>query len=868
MNNKTFALEYAKAGFKIFPLWWIDASTGKCACGDADCGGPSSKNNPGKHPIAGTPAKWIVRNGRKDSSNDVNKVAEWWSLYPKANIGLDCQGNNLFVVDVDLHDGDKNGFESIDDWETTFKDKIISSITQETGGGGQHLIFKAPAGLTSAPSGTGKNYPGIDFKFNGYILMTPSNHKSGAFYHWADERSKDNFFNKNIPELPKSIAKFIADSKDENQYSPVRYTAPSRIQDEDDIEQMRDALNCMSPFGMSDDEMLKVGMGLQQTLPGGAGKALYFDWLSSNLGSRFNLKSSERRWRSFKYRSGGRTIASFYETAAAQGFVNEGKRGTYVNPEDFVFMEPTLVSNKFESSSLKNLSSMLIMDNVMPPMTIDLEQKAPVMMVDMHEQPTITNEPDKFIIPSQPFKGDACMNDLYNAVKKINNSAPDPNKGMPTQKEWEEWNSRLGNNRVLCSLFRHQIENNTCFIPELALGFTLSTIGGLLAGRFKLENLTSNLYIMCICATSIGKSQTFSMMSNVYAFAGDGVRFGPKDIVSDKGFYNDLQIDKARMFPIDEIGELFSTIFSPRANPSQQSIKRGLLDGFTAYGTEFNKTASKADNKNNPVVNLGRICPSVFGLTTPSKIWDALSGKDIIDGMLNRLFVLTSDNATPTGKDSMQKDLPKEFTEWFYQIKSRWQAGGIMPIQGTDIVSELKIHNEAKVLISAIKDIETDKKRKDEKYGLIWARMTEITKRVSIIIELTERPHSGMIHKDSIETAFQLVHWALTNTEQVARTKIADSEEESIMKEVFELVKKSPNGIFYEQLTEKTRLAGNLKIRAQIIGALKDEQKIKEFSFKQPGQRGRPKKLFVTPENLMKMDTNLRVRLSDTSLEI
>lgn len=870
MSNKERALRYARAGLKIIPIWWINED-GICACGDKDCGGPASRNNPGKHPIAGGPGNWIAPKGRQDSTSDLNKIDNYWNQFPLANIGLDCAGSGLFVVDIDLHKNKngvlENGFESLDDWETTFKDKVTSKVTAHTGGGGQHIFFKSPSGMTTANSGLGKNYPGVDFKFNGYVLMAPSNHKSGSVYEWIDEESENLLLSGKVPPLPASILNFIRSGQDENHYSPYRYTAPTRYADEDDIEQMRDALVCMNFFSLTDDEKLKVGMGLQQALPGGPGKALYFDWLHSNLGSKFNIKYSERRWRSFKYRSGGRTIASFYEVAAQLGFVNEGKsRGEVINPEDFVFMEPTKVSEEYTGS----YNSIFVMDDVSPSMHVDDSSPCDLIYIDE----SVTPSPD--VVPkvirdneSKNTKSGDSMSELFGEIQKISNAPIDPNKGMPTSDQWDYWKEKFSGNKVLFSLFEYQVKNNSCFLPELAAAFSLSTIGGLLAGRFRVDTLTSNLYMMVVAQTSIGKSETMKMQAKVYQFAQDGERMGPKDIVSDKGFYNDLAINKARMFPIDEIGELFSTLFGPKANASQQGIKRALLDGFSAFGMEYNKTASKADAKNSPVMDLGKICPSIFGVTTPTKIYSAMSSGDIVDGMLNRLLCLENDEPTPEGKLSMNVDLPREFTSWFLNVRGRWIHNGQMLVVGdNDVCNELTLSDEAVRVLIAIKNIETKKKRSHERYGLVWARLTELTKRVSIIFEVTERAYSGEIQEDSILAAYKLVYWAIEKSEFIARNKIADSEEQSIMKEVLYYIEKSHNGAFLQEVVENTRLASNIKIRSMILNALKDEQKIKEFSFRRPGERGRPKKIYFTLDNLKQLSPELKNQLSGGALEI
>lgn len=869
MTNKEHAIIYASKGYKIFPLWWIQDE--KCACGDPECGNPASRNNPGKHPIAGNPKTgWIAPRGRLNSTSDVNQIAKWWDQYPKANIALDCAGSGLVVIDVDLHDGGKNGFESLDDWETTFKDRIHSDVSADTGGGGVHLIYRMPSDVKSCPGGFGANYPAIDLKFNGYILLAPSNHKSGINYSWS-ENGEELFLSGKVPPLPRSVEKYIREGHEEDKYSPVRYSAPSRVIDSDDEEQIREALNCISFFSLNDDERLKVGMGLQQALPGGRGKAFYFEWLQSNLGGKFSYKLSEKRWRSFKYRSGGRSIASFYEVAASCGFVNEGKRGEWIDPKDFVYMEPSLVAEKVDQT----YGVMFVQDEIQPPMYVE-EYVLPAILYiddDIEAAPSIPDVPQKIEIVKYHGGADNMSMKMFADIKnKYLESPPDKSRGMPTDAEWKEWFARLKNNKVLCSLFRWQVENSTTFVPELAVAFTLSSVGGLLSGRFRHGSLTTNLYFMVIVESTAGKSVTLQLVRRIFEFAGDEKRIGPSDIISDKGFINDLIINKARFFPLDEIGELFSNIFSPKANASQKMIKKALLDGFTSFGMKTNVTASRADAKNAPVQDIGQTSPTILGVTTPAKIYESFSSTDIIDGLLNRLLVMANEKKNIQGKMSMETEMPSDFTQWFFNVRSRWNQGGLMFVEDSDTCSELQMTDQARHSLTAIKEIEGRRKELAGKYGAIWGRLTEITIRLSIIFELTERPYSGMIEDSSVVAAYELVSWCIERSEDMARTRIADSEEQAIAKEVLHFIDACPNGALYQDITEGTRLGANMRIRAQIISSLKDEQRIKEFSYKaDKTQRGRPQKIFFTPQNLKNLaerNPGLASELNVKGLEI
>jgi len=858
MENKEKALKYAGAGLKIFPLWWIDENTGKCACNDKNCGGPGSQNNPGKHPIAGSEGKWIVPKGRLDSTSDLKKVDYWWTQYPKANIALDCSGNGLFVIDIDRHvvkGVEVNGFEALDDFETTFKEKITSTISAETGGGGVHLIFKAPGDFKSAPSGLGSNYPGVDFKFNGYILLSPSNHKSGNKYQWTEE-SEELLLSKDFPPLPRSIENLIRDGFDDKRFSPERFTVTARDVDSDDLDQIKEALDYLNFHSLNDDERLKVGMGLQSLLPGGMGKQLYFDWLRQHLGGKFSYKLCERRWRSFKYRSGGRTIASFFELAMEFGFENTGKQGVYVDPSDHVKMQPTKVADFVDESK----NCLFVQNEVPLPMHVDFEAMPEVMIIDFSCLPEIIEQEmlhakktnNINYVDESRIEAVSIMNSSNSKSMKMLQSLfekgrnKDPNAGMPDESEFKSWFERLGNRQVLCDLFRWQAQNSSTYVPEIAASFTLSVLGALLAGRFSYGTLTTNLYFMVIADTSVGKSQTVKMAKKVLECAYDHNRIGPKDIVSDKGFYNDLVKDKGRYFMLDEIGELFANIFHERANVSQKMIRRAILDGYTSYGEKTNVTASKADAKNNAVVDLGGICPSIYGLTTPGKIYEAFSGSDIIDGLLSRFQVLNSiGSGNREGKIPMNTTLPESVGVWINRVKSIYTPQ--MYVQGQENVTAMTIDADSKELEIYIKSVETARKREAGKYAGIWGRLTENTLRTAMVFELAERPYSTSIKQDSLLYAYQFVSWCAEKSEEMARNHITDSKEQSVMREVNDFISSQPKGATLQAISENTRLGGDVKNRRLIIQTLKSEQKIKEFEYRsKPGQRGRGTMVYFT----------------------
>jgi hypothetical protein len=154
------ALNYARRGISVFPVY--EPVMGACSCGDADCA------NIGKHP----------RNahGVSEATTDRKRIRQWWKQWPDANIGVATIG--LIVIDVDPRHG---GNESFAEMEARFG-PLPATWRALTGGGGEHLFFRRNGTYCTNKQGL---RPGVDIKTDGgYVIASPSLHKSGKRYTW------------------------------------------------------------------------------------------------------------------------------------------------------------------------------------------------------------------------------------------------------------------------------------------------------------------------------------------------------------------------------------------------------------------------------------------------------------------------------------------------------------------------------------------------------------------------------------------------------------------------------------------------------------------------------------------------------------
>ena len=183
---------YVNNGLKIFPV----------------------KNN-NKTPIIG---KW-----NDDCSSNFMQILYWVEHAKECNWGLPCYENNLFVIDLDRHDEDKDGVVFFEKLCNDLGIEKVETLKQTTPSGGVHLIFQSNDILRNIEgvANAFKDYPGIDLRNRNYIVVEPSQ-INGVSYK----------FENNLPPMPMPVVlqQYILDNantKDNKKKTP--YEKPKEV---------------------------------------------------------------------------------------------------------------------------------------------------------------------------------------------------------------------------------------------------------------------------------------------------------------------------------------------------------------------------------------------------------------------------------------------------------------------------------------------------------------------------------------------------------------------------------------------------------------------------------------------------------------
>ena len=146
------ALVYGRAGLFVFPI------------------------------LEGTKDQPLIKQWGIRASCDAKQIAEWWTRWPDANIGLACMKSGISVVDSDVK-SDGTGEQTLQAL-ADLEGKVLSpTMMARSPRGGIHRFYKGRVATTVGKLGKHLDTRGVGSGNGGYVLLTPSRTKDGS-YKW------------------------------------------------------------------------------------------------------------------------------------------------------------------------------------------------------------------------------------------------------------------------------------------------------------------------------------------------------------------------------------------------------------------------------------------------------------------------------------------------------------------------------------------------------------------------------------------------------------------------------------------------------------------------------------------------------------
>lgn len=294
------ALSYAERGWPVLPLHAVvdDACT---------CHQRRACKSKGKHP-------WTTH-GLRDATADPEVIRGWFQQRPRANLGvLTGRASGILAVDVDAKSG---GLETLADLTQQHGDLPETAI-QDTGGGGQHYLFRYPEGREVRSKSSVAR--GIDVRGDrGYIVVAPSVHESGRAYRFRDPAVLGD-----LPDAPAWLLELCG--RDARRQSAPR---PTHRAEPIDVDRVEEALLHVDPDDRGN--WLRVGAALKHEL-GDAGRAIWDRWSSGS--AKFDPADQDRTWESLRDHEDPAGLGTIFHLAKQAGWEPRRRRPADRQPPD------------------------------------------------------------------------------------------------------------------------------------------------------------------------------------------------------------------------------------------------------------------------------------------------------------------------------------------------------------------------------------------------------------------------------------------------------------------------------------------------------------------------------------------------------
>lgn len=285
--------DYLENDHHIFPLHRFQGDV--CECGNPEC------KAIGKHPIISN-WQYVTVWDEDQLANLENDTGLYGYNKFESGFGVNLQGKNLLVVDIDARNG---GVESAAQFA-----RILSACTfvvkTGSGGGSKHYYFRIPEEWQGkALRSHLDNAKGIDFKSTGFVVGAGSLHKSGNRYEAIIGDPSD------IGDAPEELLQMLLIPERQ------RTTFEGKTLEYSDQE-LHDIVMAIHNDAPDYEKWIRVGMGIHHAT-GGNGYDLWCKW-SAKCKQAHDDTDMPMKWGSFGRSSNSVTVGTLLTWAKQDGY--------------------------------------------------------------------------------------------------------------------------------------------------------------------------------------------------------------------------------------------------------------------------------------------------------------------------------------------------------------------------------------------------------------------------------------------------------------------------------------------------------------------------------------------------------------------
>jgi len=350
--------------------------------------------------------------------------------------------------------------------------------------------------------------------------------------------------------------------------------------------------------------------------------------------------------------------------------------------------------------------------------------------------------------------------------------------------------------------------------PVFALTASICMMGSVLARKVATQTgLRTNMYMISVGDSGCGKDHPRLAVKKMLLAANAGHLLASEEIASAQALLNSARINPGGVHQLDEWGHWLKAMQNQNSGSHLTLIPSIMMKLFSSTDSIHTGTVY-ANSNERPTEPIPYPCIGIHGTTTPETLYPALKSRDILDGFLNRILVLSSEDDPEQRIEGLDVAIPASILHWI---------GMVIKMSGDDLedngAGDMKGLNPATPFITqmdntALKIFKEYLKQIDEYKAelkgtgaeLLWVRAWEHAAKLALIVACgcVSDICLAVIKEDHAKWAIAFTNYSIKNTGKKVILKVADSAFEGMCKDCYaEILKTEARGLTDREMGRK-----------------------------------------------------------------
>lgn len=316
--------------------------------------------------------------------------------------------------------------------------------------------------------------------------------------------------------------------------------------------------------------------------------------------------------------------------------------------------------------------------------------------------------------------------------------------------------------------------------PVGALGASLAALGALYGRRVRtLTNLRTNLYVLLIGESGVGKDGARSALKAAMLEAGLAKWIGGEDWRSGQGMIEGLRRHPSLVYMVDEFGDVLASATDPRAPSYLRKILQVLKVLYSSAGGTLMPAESGSSEERGEPIPFPHAC--VLGTSTPGAFYEGLDARRLEDGLGNRFLVFPLDR-TPVANPPADPSVPAAVREELARHEKATQGTGNIAVATGGRLAGCRVvgtEERAQALLEAfrasLREARATRAWHEGAIPPLWFRVAENAAKLALVRAVSRCPETPLVTEADAAWALELAQWSVRNLEGQLAVRAGDT---------------------------------------------------------------------------------------------